>query len=199
MNEVARWITLQEPSFAVPLKGAVARIVKEFGLSPEEAGLLLEHGMESGAIAVQSADNGAVVRPSPRMMASQIDWATGYFTVSGYPLFMLTLHWPDVERVARSKATGATIEGRMELGRFAIPPPEESQITRQVYSDAAMSAWFVLREKTWPAHSPPPNESTDMDAAKQYFGSIPSRDVFRRIRQGKTSQEWRKTGPRRRH
>lgn len=199
MNDLARWITLQDPTFAVPLQGAVGRIVKDFGLSAEEAGQVLQKGMATGAIALQNADTGAVMMPSLGTMAKHIDWATGCFTVCGQQAFMLVLHWPDVERIARGRAPGPTIEGEaMAVAALALPAPEKAPQVRAAYSESALAAWFMLREHSWPAERPTPNEAADMEAARRHFDSIPARDEFRRIRQAKTSETWRKPGPRNR-
>lgn len=197
MNEVARWMTLQDSSFAVPLKGAIARIVNEFRLSPAEAGQVLQDGMLAGAIAVQSAHTGAQMMPTLKVMATEIDWATGFYAPFGQPLFPLVLHWPDVERVAKGRAPGPTIDGVIEPPVLsAIAAPISEQLVRAVYSAPAMAAWFKEREYSWPPGEPKPNEAADMAAAKRHFDSVPSRDEFRRIRQAKTSEKWRKMGPR---
>lgn len=122
MNEVARWIALQDRAYAVPLKGAAGRITEEFGLSASEAGNLLEMGIRTGAIALQDADTGAVWMPSPRAMATQIDWALGWLVLADQPLKMLVIHWPDVERIARTKNSGLTIEGVSDAAQALSPP-----------------------------------------------------------------------------
>ena len=67
------------------------------------------------------------------------------------------------------------------------------------YTAKALGAWFVHREGTWKIENPEapyPNRARDLAAADSYFsGRIPP-DEFRRIRKEKTSEDWRKRGPR---
>lgn len=76
------------------------------------------------------------------------------------------------------------------------PPPIPKAAPKAAYSANALAAWFLLRERTWPEGKPPPNRPADRTAALEYFDKLPA-DEFRRIRTAKTSETWRKRGPRR--
>ncbi len=75
------------------------------------------------------------------------------------------------------------------------PPPIPKPAPKVAYSAPALAAWFLLRVGTWPEGKPPPNRLADRTAALEYFDKVPP-DEFRRIRKAKTSETWRKRGPR---
>ncbi len=108
------------------------------------------------------------------------------------------LRWRDVT-LARDDVVRVWSGTDAEAGPLVVPEkvkaaePPKPEATRE-----AVSAWLVFREKTWPKDAATPSEKADLAAARAAFAPGPalSRDVFRDIRQRKTTEAWRKPGPR---
>lgn len=87
---------------------------------------------------------------------------------------------------------------RVRQAQAAVPAPSHSPAVPPIpeFSAQALGGWFILRVRTWPANTPFPSEATDHAAANAYFGRKVAREVFRRVRNQKTPENWRKPGPR---
>ena len=207
-----RRAALHDAAFWKPLKGLVSTTASQFALDPETAGTLLYDGMSSGEIGHRNAKAGAldwIVTPTGAAMARRagfsydehINWRDGTICLPGASAYPVEVYWPDVERLAEPARNTVTIEGKAETCVHALAPSTTAatappHAVRAAYSEAALAAWFKVREHSWPAEHPTPTENADVLAAREYFDAIPSRDGFRRIRQAKTSENWRKPGPR---
>ena len=81
----------------------------------------------------------------------------------------------------------------------AAVPAETAPPTQHRYNLAALSAWYLLRVKTWPRDQRGPTEEQDWEDARAAFvDHVPRREI-RAIRREKAPENWRKSGPRKRH
>jgi len=94
------------------------------------------------------------------------------------------------------RITGILVFEQVVPGQSAGTEHAPQDEPKPKYSREALSAWFVLRERTWREGFPLPNIGQDRAAAEKEFDGLPGRDEFRRIRIKATSKNWRKQGPR---
>ena len=141
-----------------------------------------------------------------RIIASWIDLTSPADGARDYPgeVAALIVWQGNRARLGRSGPVLTDLRYRRAAGEVAPAPlvypahaPKGGSGNR--YTAKALGAWFVHREGTWKIENPEapyPNRAQDLAAADSYFsGRIPP-DEFRRIRKEKTSEDWRKRGPR---
>jgi hypothetical protein len=101
----------------------------------------------------------------------------------------LSLAYRNGDRAKRRFIVNLLYESRISVGSGAElenPPPVLDSLRR----------WMKARVDNWPVDLPPPNELSDWEAARQYFGVEVSHDAFRKARESETPPEWRRQGPR---
>jgi hypothetical protein len=102
----------------------------------------------------------------------------------------------DVRRLWPASATS------FQPGSISSPaavPAKTAPPTQHRYNLAALSAWYVLRIKTWPRDQRGPTEEQDWEEARAAFNDHVPRGAIREIRREKAPENWRKSGPRKRH